>query len=219
MGGVESRKVAVLFTDITEPKKADEAIRQSESNLGNMILQSPVAMAILRGPSFVVEIANNRMYDLWGRGKEELLNKSIFQGLPEVKNQGYEELLNGVFNTGKSFLAQGIPVNLPWDGGIERVYINLLYKAFREGDGTVYGIMAVAMDVIEQVVARMKVEESNQEFKFVTDFMPQIIWATKLDGYHEFYNKQWYDYTGLTYEQSKDTGWNAVVHQDDQKRT
>jgi PAS domain S-box-containing protein len=38
------------------------------------------------------------------------------------------------------------------------------------------------------------------------------------DGYHEFYNKQWYDYTGLSYEQSKDTGWNNVVHPEDQQR-
>ncbi|HEX6334220.1 MAG TPA: chemotaxis protein CheB [Flavisolibacter sp.] len=63
-----------------------------------------------------------------------------------------------------------------------------------------------------------KVEERTQEFRFVTDFMPQMVWATRPDGYHEFYNKQWYDYTGLTYEQTKDTGWNDVVHPDDQQR-
>jgi PAS domain-containing protein len=136
-------------------------------------------MAILRGPSFVVEIANDRMYELWGRGKEKLLNKSIFEGLPEVKDQGYEELLNEVFTTGKNFSAQGIPVTLPRHGKIEIVYINLLYEAFREGDGAISGVMAVATDVTDQVLARMKVEESNQEFRFVTDFMPQIIWATK----------------------------------------
>jgi PAS domain-containing protein len=79
--------------------------------------------------------------------------------------------------------------------------------------------MAVATDVTDQVLARMKVEERNQEFQFVTDFMPQIMWATKPDGYHEFYNKRWYDYTGLTYEQSKDTGWNKVLHPADQERT
>lgn len=212
------QKVALLFTDISTRKKSEEALKLSENNLRNIILQSPVAMAILRGPSFVVEIANDRMYELWGRGKEFLVNKSIFEGLPEVKDQGYEELLNGVFKTGKTFSAQGIPVTLPRNGEIETVYINLLYEAFREGDGTISGVMAVATDVTEQVLARMKVEESNQEFKFVTDFMPQIIWSTKADGYHDFYNKQWYDYTGLTYEQSKDTGWNTVLHPGDQER-
>lgn len=213
-----SQKVALLFTDISERKKAEEALKQSESNLLNMILQSPVAMAILKGPSFVVEIANDRMYELWGRGEAELLNKSIFEGLPEVKDQGYEDLLNGVFTTGNTFSAHGIPVTLPRHATIETVYINLLYEPFREGDGTISGVMAVAIDVTEQVLARMKVEESNQEFKFVTNFMPQIIWATKPDGYHEFYNKRWYDYTGLTIEQSKDTGWNSALHPNDQQR-
>jgi PAS domain S-box-containing protein len=33
------------------------------------------------------------------------------------------------------------------------------------------------------------------------------------------YNKKWFEYTGLTYEESKDTGWNEVVHPDDQART
>ena len=216
--GIESNKVAVLFTDVTERKKAEEAIKRSENNLLSIILQSPVAMAILKGPSFVVEIANDRMYELWGRGKETLLNKSIFEGLPEVKDQGYEDLLKKVFTTGKTFSAYGIPVALPRDGGMQTVYINLLYQAFREGDGTISGVMAVATDVTEQAEAKIKVEESNQELKFVTDFMPQIIWATRADGYHDFYNKQWLDYTGLTYEQSENTGWHSVVHPDDYER-
>ncbi|HYH15500.1 MAG TPA: PAS domain-containing protein, partial [Flavisolibacter sp.] len=161
VGGQESRKVALLFTDITARKKADEAIKQSENNLRNMILQAPVAMGILRGPEFIVEIANDRLFELWGRGKEDLLQKSIFVGLPEVRDQGYEELLNGVFTTGKSFSAQGIPVNAPRNGSIVTLYINLLYEAYREGDGTISGVMVVATDVTEQVMAQRRLEESE----------------------------------------------------------
>jgi len=152
-------KVAVLFTDITEQKNAEEALRHSEHNLRNMILQAPVAMAILKGSEFVVEIANDRMYELWGRKREDLVNKSIFEGLPEVRDQGYEELLTGVFTTGKTFSAHGIPVTLPRNGAIEMVYINLLYEAFREADGSISGVMVVATDVTEQVLARQKIEE------------------------------------------------------------
>ncbi|HWJ25967.1 MAG TPA: ATP-binding protein, partial [Flavisolibacter sp.] len=55
--------------------------------------------------------------------------------------------------------------------------------------------------------------------KFVTDFMPQIVWATREDGYHDFYNKQWYDYTGLSFDQTKDAGWTLLLHPDDYERT
>lgn len=159
MDASDSKKVALLFTDISERIKSEEALRQSEKNLRNTILQAPFAMAILTGPTFIVEIANERMYELWGRGKEDLLGKSIFEGLPEVRDQGYEELLTGVYKTGEPFSAQGIPVTLPRDGKIETVYVNLLYTAFRDGDGQISAIIAVATDVTQQVVARQQIEQ------------------------------------------------------------
>jgi PAS domain S-box-containing protein len=145
--------------DIHDQKLNEEALRHSEKNLRNVILQAPVAMGILRGPEFVVEIANERMYELWGRRKEDLIGKPIFEGLPEVRDQGYEQLLSEVYNSGQPFSALGIPVKLPRITGVETVYINLLYEAFREADGTVSGIMAVATDVTAQVLARQKIEE------------------------------------------------------------
>ncbi len=60
-----------------------------------------------------------------------------------------------------------------------------------------------------------KLQRLIQEFTFVTDFMPQLVWSTEPDGYHDFYNQRWYDYTGLTYDESKAEGWNRVLHPDD----
>lgn len=58
-----------------------------------------------------------------------------------------------------------------------------------------------------------------QDFKFVTDFIPQMVWATRPDGYHYFYNAGWYNYTGLSYEETKNKGWSLVLHPDDYGRT
>ena len=158
MGDENSRKVALLFTDITQRKNSEEALRQSERNLRNTILQAPFAISFLKGPQFIVEIANDRMYELWGRGKKEVLGKSIFEGMPEVKNQGYEELLTGVFSSGRTFSAHGIPVTLPRNGTVKTVYIDLLYEAFREADGSVSGVVAVAIDVTQQILAKQQIE-------------------------------------------------------------
>ena len=51
------------------------------------------------------------------------------------------------------------------------------------------------------------------------DLMPQMVWATQSDGYHDFYNQRWYEFTGLSYEDSKDKGWSLVLHPDDYERS
>jgi two-component system CheB/CheR fusion protein len=95
-----------------------------------------------------------------------------------------------------------------------------------DNHGTPYRMVGAMMDITDSEVADLKLKEKNdelqlliQEFSFVTDFMPQMVWATQPDGYHDFYNKVWYDYTGLSYEQTKDKGWSLVLHPDDYERT
>lgn len=96
----------------------------------------------------------------------------------------------------------------------------------RDEYGTPYRMLGAMMDIteVEETSFQLKIKNEElktliEEFKFVTDFMPQMVWATQPDGYHDFYNKRWYDYTGLDYEQTKDKGWSLVLHPDDYERT
>ena len=171
----ESGAVGGLFCaciETTEKVLATRRIQESEQNLRNTIIQSPVAMCILKGPSFVVEIANTKMFELWGRGANALINKPIFEGLPEAKEQGLEELLQHVYATGETFTASERPVLLPRDGRLETVYLNFVYQPFRAGDGAITGIIAVATDVSEQVLARQKVERSEQRVRAIVESAP-----------------------------------------------
>ncbi|MCW3071295.1 MAG: rcsC [Bacteroidetes bacterium] len=149
--------------DLTELNLAKRKIEESEKNLRNTILQAPVAMCILRGPQFVVEIANEFMFELWGRPGNDILHKPIFEGLPEAKEQGFETLLEEVYTSGKTFIAEAVPTKLPRKGKIETIYINFVYEAYHEADGTISGILAVATDVTAQVLARQKIEEIVSE--------------------------------------------------------
>lgn len=164
----ESGTVAGLFCaciETTEKVLAAKRIQENERNLRATILQSPVAMCILRGPSFVVEIANDRMYEVWGKGADQMLRRPIFEGLPEARNQGLEEVLQDVVASGETFVASEHPVQLPRKKGIETIYINFVYEPFREGDGSISGVIAVANDVTEQVLARKRIEESEGELQ------------------------------------------------------
>ena len=198
----ESGKVGGLFCaciETTDKVLAARRIQESERNLRNIILQSPVAMSILKGPTYVVEIANERIFELWGRGADEMLRRPIFEALPEARHQGLEELLDQVYTTGESYIASERPVTLPRNGKAETVYLNFVYEPFREGDGTISGIMAVAIDVTDLVRARHQIEEvvvqrtqelaqanealvkNNQELKHLNTNLEEFAYAASHD--------------------------------------
>lgn len=57
--------------------------------------------------------------------------------------------------------------------------------------------------------------QSEENFRFLADVMPQIIWTAKPDGNLDYFNRRCYDYTGMTFEQVRDWGWKPVLHPDD----
>ena len=67
----------------------------------------------------------------------------------------------------------------------------------------------------ERFTAESKLRESEASFRHLADAMPQIVFTSQPDGSFDYYNRRWYDYTGLTFEQAKDWGWMSVVHADD----
>jgi PAS domain S-box-containing protein len=147
-----------IARDITERKKAEEALRQSEQNLRNIILQSPVAMCILIGPTHIIEVANDSMVKLWGKQREDVMNKPVFEALPEAKEQGLEELITKVYHSGETFKANERPLELFRNGKNEMTYQNFVYEPYRAA-GVIVGVLAVSFEVTEQVLSRQKIEE------------------------------------------------------------
>jgi PAS domain S-box-containing protein len=164
--------VLVICNETTDKVKMVKKLEESNTRYLNNILQTPSAMCVFRGPEFVVEIANDLMLELWGKKNSEVQNKPIFEALPEVKGQGLETILDNVYQTGEKFEAHERLVKLPRESEIEDVYINFVYEALKEPDGTISGIVAVANDVTAQVIARNTVEESEKRFRSIVKQAP-----------------------------------------------
>jgi PAS domain S-box-containing protein len=60
-----------------------------------------------------------------------------------------------------------------------------------------------------------ELQESEKRLRNIMDTIPQIAWTSKPDGGVNFYNKRWFEYTGLNFEQSKAWGWKTVIHPED----
>jgi PAS domain S-box-containing protein len=164
--------ILVTVIETTEKKRATEALMESNARFINNIMQAPVAMCIFRGENYVVEIANEQMLNLWGKHADQVMNKPIFEGLPEAKDQGLEPLLNSVFTTGEKFVANERPVDLPRNGKVETTYINFVYEALKDPDGTISGIVAIAIEVTPQVISRSRIEENEQKVRALVENAP-----------------------------------------------
>ena len=151
--------------DVTKEVLAQIQIEEQEKNLRNIVLQAPVAMCILRSDRFVVDIANEKMFELWGESADNVLTRPIFDALPSMKSQGYDKILSDVFVTGHPYCADEFPLTLPRRGALEKVFVNFAFEPIHEADTSISGIIVVATDITTQVLARKKIEESEAELQ------------------------------------------------------
>jgi PAS domain S-box-containing protein len=59
----------------------------------------------------------------------------------------------------------------------------------------------------------------GEAFRQMAEAMPQLVWTTRPDGFHDYYNQRWYDYTGAAFTQSQGEGWRDFFHPDDMPET
>jgi PAS domain S-box-containing protein len=60
--------------------------------------------------------------------------------------------------------------------------------------------------------------QSRAQLQVLTDAMPQMVWSTRADGFHDYYNARWYEFTGVPEGSTDGAGWNGMFHPDDQDR-
>jgi len=67
-------------------------------------------------------------------------------------------------------------------------------------------------------LAQDQLAESDAKFQAIADSMPQMVWSTLPDGFHDYYNARWYEFTGVPAGSTDGEGWNDMFHPEDQAR-
>jgi PAS domain S-box-containing protein len=60
--------------------------------------------------------------------------------------------------------------------------------------------------------------QSSARFDVLLDLMPQMVWSTRADGFHDYYNQRWYEFTGAPAGTTDGAGWAGMFHSEDQER-
>ena len=71
---------------------------------------------------------------------------------------------------------------------------------------------------VERVRAQARLSDSEAKFHAIANSIDQMVWSTRPDGFHDYYNERWYEYTGMPPGSTDGEAWNGVFHPDDQDR-
>jgi PAS domain S-box-containing protein len=158
--------VLEVALDVTERYHTQQQLENSRNELLASFNDAPVAIALIGAdPDLTFRIANPMYAALVGRPQEAILNKPLFVALPEIKGQGFDDILREVLATGKPFISNEHPADIVLDGKSKRLILNFTYQPMRDERGIITGILAVLIDVTEQVVSRQKIESKEKELR------------------------------------------------------
>ncbi len=142
----------------------------SESQFRNLVMQSPIPTAILRGKDFVIEMANKTMLEkIWRRDKTDVIGRKVFDVFPEFKDRKYPERLHEVYISGKKYIENESLAIVQADDGIKEFYLDHEYAALFETDGSVSAVIITVNDVTEKVEARKKTEHAEQRLRLAIE--------------------------------------------------
>lgn len=196
--------VLIHALDITEQISAHIELKRSSKRL-IAVFESIPLMAWTALPDGNINYFNQGWYNFTGQSLQEALGygwQSVFHPEDLVdtinlwKKTDNKEL---VFETQARFKKQNT--------GEYRWHIVRAVPLKDEKDKIILYV-GTCTDINDQ-------NESEEKFRFLSEFVPQLFWTTGSDGAADYFNQRWYDYSGLTFEQSKDWGWVSILHPED----
>ncbi len=208
------------------------AAERAERRLREVFDQAPAFLAVVRGPNHVFEYVNDAYIELVG--KRDIVGKPVAEALPEVREQGFIDLLDSVYTTGKAFVGHEIPVELTAAHAESRTaYVDFVYQALAGSGDEITGVVAHGSDVTQAVLARREAErllgtsekalqdaqESERRYRFMANSIPVQVWTASPDGELDFVSEKSADYFARTQDQVTGAQWTTVLHPDDMAPT
>jgi PAS domain S-box-containing protein len=199
------RQYVAIRADITERKLAEEALVEQARILD-------LAQVLVR------DIKGHIV--LWNLGAEKLYGYSRAEALGRMSH----ELLQTQFPETLEMINEKLDRNGTWEGELvhcrrdgSHVAVASVWVLQRDIQGRPLRILEANTDITERKLAEEALRESQTNFAAVVNLAPQFVWICTNEGLNTYFNDRWFQYTGLTPEQSHGTGWNTPFHPEDRQ--
>lgn len=207
LGWTHSRAVPILDADgevrewfgaagnVTPRRNMDEALRRSEARLSALFTRAAVGLSELALDGRFLRV-NDELCRILGRPQHEVLGLSVADVTHFEDVAASRAALGQAMRSGET-VALDKRYRRP-DG--TEVWANSSLTLVPGGNGDDHRFLAVTVDLTARRKAEAALRESEARFRLMADAVPQIVWITDAEGRAEFFNRQWADYTGVTYD-------------------
>lgn len=114
---------------------------------------TPTATAVHVGEAATIQLANDAMLNIWGKGRE-VIGKTLENALPELKGQPFIDMFKQVWNEGISFSGKDTAADLMVNGVLKTFYFEFEYRPIKNTKGKTIAILHTAIDVTDRVISQ-----------------------------------------------------------------
>ncbi|HEX8636928.1 MAG TPA: PAS domain-containing protein, partial [Pyrinomonadaceae bacterium] len=208
---------AVGFSDVTERRKAEIGLRAARARLESTLAAAEVGTWTWDCVNDVVTADKNlaRMF---------CVDESEASGSP------IENYLRSIHPEDRrratAIIAQAIEKAEEYEAEYRLVapngkirWVIARGKIERDAAGKAVSLPGVVVDITERKQTEAALRESEGRFRQIANSMPQIVWSTTPEGYHDYFNERWYEYTGMPRSGALGWNWKDYLHPDDYENT
>ncbi|HET9155704.1 MAG TPA: PAS domain S-box protein [Myxococcaceae bacterium] len=197
--------VAIAWRDVTEQVVARKKVEESEARFRNMADHAPV-MLWVTDPSGACVYLNRQWFEYTGQPRDAALGDGWMGAL-------HADDVDRVRANFRAANEMQVPFRSEyrlrqWDGEY-RWFIDSAMPRF-DGAGEFVGYIGSVIDIEDRRRAEQALRESERQFRAVVENIPGLAWSALPDGYLDYFNRRWAEYTGRPPESMEGWGWQAV---------
>ena len=205
--------LTIYFTDITDQKKADLALKESENHIRTILETEPECIKQINKKGELIYMNPAGLAMIEADTLEMVKGNSVINLINPKDQEAFKKLTSDVFK-GKSghlvFEITGIKGTNRW---LETHAVPL-----RNTDGNIISLLGVTREITNRKKIEEELIENENLFRRLTTYAPVGIFQTDKEGSCNFVNDEWQKYAGMTFEDAMGFGWVNSIHPEDKER-
>jgi len=205
-----------VVQDITEIKKVEEVLRQSNEKLKAIISASPDGVGMLSVDG-KLELASKKLLEMYGYTIEErefVLGKSF---LEFIDRSFHSVLLENIGRLLRGEPFQKIREYIAIKKDKSRFHVDVNTSVVFDHNNKPIGIIFIERDITERKIAEAALKESEQKYKTLADSGQTLVKASGTDKSYYYFNRVWLDFTGRSHGQETGHSWTEGIHPKDRE--